>query len=157
MKYLNILTIITNLAVFSNVLSSDPDWLINPDPYTSNIIIMDEQGTIELKNGLINRTFILKPNAATVSLKHLVTGEEFVRSIRAEAAVEINGMTFHIGGLIGQPVHNYLLPEWIDNMEADPLAFRYTGHTAGKTQERFPWKKRLDWMAQDLSWPPSGK
>lgn len=157
MKQIFSILVVLHFAYGVALYASEPDWLIDPAPYTSEIKHREDRRAIDLDNGLVRRSFILQPNAATVSLKHRITGEEFVRSIRPEAVVEIDGMKFNIGGLLGQPVHNYLLPEWIDNMETDPQSFRYVGHSVGKTQERFPWKKRLDWMAQDLPWPPPGK
>ncbi len=100
---------------------------------------------------------MLNPNAATISLKHLISGEEFVRSIRPEAAVEIDGVTCTIGGLTGQAVHNYILPQWLDSMAAEPASFKFTKYSTGLIKERFAWKKRREWMPADLPWPPPGK
>lgn len=33
-------------------------------------------------------------------------------------------MKFSVGGLTGQPIHNYLLPEWLAKKEADLSAFK---------------------------------
>jgi len=85
-----------------------------------------------------------------------MTGQSVIRSVRPEAALTLNGTRCDIGGLTGQPIHNYLDAAWVDKLEADPRAFRFVGFKTGKTVERFPWKKRLEWMPQDAPWPPPG-
>ena len=35
-------------------------------------------------------------------------------------------------------------------------AFQFTGYRTGKTEARFPWKKRSKWMPKDLPWPAPG-
>ena len=91
-----------------------------------------------------------------MALDNLMTGASEIRSVRPEAVVEIDGRRFDVGGLVGQPVHNYLLPEWVEGLRADPLAFRLVRHETGTTRERFPWKKHPEWLSRDLPWPPPG-
>jgi len=158
-KYIIItLLLLSSLSIAQNIgrgSEPNPDWLINSTSFKSEIKV--EKHKLELSNGLISRSILLKSNAATISLKHLITGEEFIRSVRPEAQIEVDGMSFNIGGLTGQPVHNYLLPQWLDEMQADPSSFKFVGYKTGPTKERFAWKKRLKWMPQDLPWPPPGK
>jgi len=131
------------------------DWLLDPSPYKAGVF---RKGTKELVlgNGLIARTFRIAPNGATVGLDHCGSGEAFLRSVRPEARVQIDGCRYDVGGLVGQPVHNYLLPEWLDRMKADPAAFELAGFSVGRIRERFDWKKRRQWMPADLPWPPPG-
>lgn len=131
------------------------DWLINSNGFKSGIKV--DKHKFVLDNGLISRTILLEPNAATISMKHVVTGEEFVRSVRQEAQIEVDGMSFNIGGLIGQPVHNYLQAQWLEEMQTDPASFKYVEYETGPIKKRFEWKKRNEWMPQDLPWPPPGK
>jgi hypothetical protein len=132
------------------------DWLIDPSPYRANVH-RDTQGReIILENGLVRRVIRLAPNAATVDYVNLMTGESILRSVRPEAVVTIDGKTHNVGGLAGQPVHNYLDPRWIEQLKADPGAFQFQSIKIGKTQPRFPWKKRLEWMPRDVPWPPPG-
>jgi hypothetical protein len=91
-----------------------------------------------------------------VALDNLMTGASEIRSVRPEAVVEIDGRRFDVGGLVGQEVHNYLLPQWVEGLRADPAAFRLVGHESGTTRERFPWKKHTEWLSRDLPWPPPG-
>ena len=111
---------------------------------------------IVMTNGLLRRTWRIAPNAACVSMKNLVTGEELLRSVRPEAIVDLDGVKYPVGGLAGQPIHNYLDPKWLEKMTAPPGAFELESIETGTTKERFPWKKRLEWMPQDMPWPPTG-
>ncbi len=132
------------------------DWLIEPAPFAARVTPSADGREVELSNGLIRRTIRLQPNAATVGFDNLMTGAALLRSVRSEARVELNGVRYPVGGLIGQPVHNYLDAAWIPKLEAEDDAFRFTGFKVGRTEARFPWKKRLEWMPQDLPWPPPG-
>jgi hypothetical protein len=138
------------------VAQASPDWLVDPSPYRATALVAADGRSVSLSNGLLRRTIRLSPNAATVALDNLMTGASEIRSVRPEAIVEIGGRRFDVGGLVGQPVHNYLLPEWVETLRADPAAFRLVRHETGTTRERFPWKKRADWLARDLPWPPPG-
>ena len=133
------------------------DWLIDPSGYVAAIQKTDGGKSIRLTNGLVARTIRLQPNAATTSFLNVTTGEEFVRSVRPEAEVTIDSLRFDVGGLTGQLVHNYLLPEWIEKMQSELGAFRFVDLEIGETQKRFPWKKRREWMPEDRPWPPLGK
>jgi len=133
----------------------EADWLIDPSPYKAGVFRKGDK-EIVLSNGLIARTFRVAPNGATVGLDHLGTGEAFLRSVRPEAELRINGRPYAVGGLVGQPVHNYLLPEWLERMRADPAAFELAGFSVGSIEQRFAWKKRTAWLPADPPWPPKG-
>jgi hypothetical protein len=132
------------------------DWLIDPSPFRASVQVAADGRSLSLENGLLRRTIRLSPNAATVALDNLMTGSSEIRSVRPEAAAEIDGRRYDVGGLVGQPVHNYLLPQWVEGLRADPAAFHYVRHEAGRTRERFPWKRRAEWLSRDLPWPPPG-
>ena len=136
-------------------LSSQPDWMIDPAPYRASIASI--ANSIVMENGLARRVIQLAPNAATVSLKSLVTGAELVRAVRPEACLELDGVSYDIGGLVGQPVQNYLDPAWLKTMTAVAGSFVFDHAETGPTRERFPWRKRREWMPADLPWPPPGK
>ncbi|UCD49495.1 MAG: hypothetical protein JSW27_18430, partial [Phycisphaerales bacterium] len=84
-----------------------------------------------MDNGLIRRTFRLAPNAATVAFDNLMTGESMLRGVKPEARLTIEGTSFEVGGLKGQPNYAYLLDEWLDALRADPNAFQFTGCEIG--------------------------
>lgn len=108
-----------------------------------------------LDNGLIRRTWRITPNAACIGFRNLTTDQEMVRSVRPEARVTINGVDYPIGGLVGQPNHAFLTPNWIDEMQADPQSFQLVDVEIGQPVERFGWKRRRH-TAPDAAWPPKG-
>jgi hypothetical protein len=137
-------------------LAAPPDWLIEPASFKAQVTPGAEDREVTLDNGLVRRIIRLQPNAATIAYENLMTGESIIRSVRPEAMVELDGVKYDVGGLVGKPVHNYLDVAWVDNLQAEPGAFRFTSFRAGKTAEWFPWKKRTEWMPKDLPWPPPG-
>ncbi|HOC01446.1 MAG TPA: hypothetical protein PKM43_22185 [Verrucomicrobiota bacterium] len=144
------------LLAGSSLGAATPDWLIDPAPFKARVTVSADGRDVALENGLVRRIIRIEPNAATIAYDNLVTGESMIRSVRPEAQVEIDGTAYDVGGLTGQPVHNYLDAAWVDKLEAPPGAFRFTRFTTGQTKQRFPWKKRLEWMPQDLPWPAPG-
>jgi hypothetical protein len=132
------------------------DWLLDGSAYKAQVAASADGREVSLDNGLVRRVFRLAPNAATVSFENLMTGESFLRAVRPEALVELDGTKYDVGGLGGQPVQNFLKPAWIDKLEAKPGSFRFTRYTTGKTEPRFPWEKRREWMPRDLPWPAPG-
>jgi hypothetical protein len=135
--------------------ASPPDWLIDPAPFKARATQSKDGREIELNNGLLRRVIRLEPDAATVALDNLVTGESLLRGVKPEAMVELDGRRFNVGGLKGQRNYAFLRPEWIASLRADPAAFRYTGHETGRPAERMPWK-RVRRHAPDAKWPPDG-
>jgi hypothetical protein len=131
-----------------------PDWLITPGPYKAGIEADPDAGTLRLSNGLVERTFWLRPNAATVDLRNLVTCETLLRAVRPEAVVVIDGRSRKIGGLEGQVEQAYLAPEALAHMTSDPAAFRFRDYRSGPLEQRFPWKRR--WADEGRPWPPAG-
>jgi hypothetical protein len=132
------------------------DWLLGDFEEKSKLEMTDNDQLI-LSNGLISRTFSTVPNGATIGFDNLMNQESLIRSIRPEALVEIDGIEYEVGGLKGQPVHNYVKRSWIKDMTADPGSFKYTGYSINEIQERFQWKKRMEWLPKDMPWPPAGK
>jgi len=132
------------------------DWLLdNVDAKAQ--LYRTERGLLVFSNGLISRTFTVKPNAATVGFDNLSIDKAFLRSVRPEAEVVIDNMTFNVGGLIGQPIQNYLSETWLENLKADPAAFKFVDYKIAENKKRFEWKKRLEWMPKDMPWPVPGK
>ncbi|MEZ4776075.1 MAG: alpha-galactosidase [Bacteroidia bacterium] len=132
-----------------------PDWLLDASPYTAGIYRGNHPDEIVMSNGLIRRTFRMSPNAATVGFDNLITGESILRGVKPEAEITINGDTFAVGGLTGQPNYAFLLPEWIDSMKADSRAMQITGFKTGKATAPFEWKEARH-HAPHTAWPPKG-
>lgn len=133
------------------------DWMIDPSTYLAEVLRTPDGRGIALSNGLVRRAFCLNPNVATIAFDNLTTGESILRSIRPEAIVTIDNYELSVGGLVGQPIQNYLLPEWLDQMTADPRAFRLDRVEEGKPVERFPWRRVPAWSSEELPWPPPGR
>ncbi len=131
------------------------DWLVAPVANASGCF-KSEHGELVLDNGLIRRSFLVKPNLACVELKQLHTGESFLRSIRPECRITIDGHSYDVGGLQGQPVDNFLRPEWYSKLTNDPAAFQLRQMLTRPIQARFPWKSRPQWISQPADWPPKG-
>ena len=135
-----------SLAVLANAASAGGDWLINPVPYKAAALGPWANQEVVLQNGLVKRRFSGDAARTTVALDNQVTGESLLRSARPEALVELNGQPFKIGGLVGQPAHNFLKADWLDSMKPDPLAWHCVGLQAGQTQPRFDWLPRKEWL-----------
>jgi len=137
--------------------STPADWLLDPAGYSARIAERDAGQTLVLSNGLIRREIRVTPNAATVAFDNLMTSQSELRSVRPEATVTIDGTEYPVGGLSGQPAHNFILPRWLDEMTAVDGAFVHAAHRIGPTRERFPWKPRKEWLSREAPWPPPGK
>ena len=133
------------------------DWLLDPAPFRAQIVHDDASGSLVLENGLVRRVIRLTPNAASVALENLTSGEQVLRAVGPEARVTLNGTEFAIGGLEGQPINNYIKTEWLPSLRANPNAYRFAGWKEGPMEARFAWKKRHEWLSRDLPWPPPGR
>ncbi len=131
---------------------SQQDWLIQQPKDKAEITF--NKNRIELHNGLLSRTILLAPNAATLSFKQTQTGEEFIRSIRPEGRIVLNGKTYNIGGVYGQQEHGYFLEEWLKDLKSDPKDFLYLRHEVKNLELPFE-TKTSNWSFQDAK--PKGK
>lgn len=130
------------------------DWLVQATPVRAAVGAGDAPGHIALSNGLIRRTFKTSPNAATVGLDHLGTGEPLLRAVEPEAILVLDGVTYPVGGLAGQPDRGYLTPAWTAALTNLPGSFQFTGHQSGTPTAPFAWKRVRP--SADLPWPPKG-
>ncbi len=150
-------TLLTFIAIGLVSLSARAqDWLVDPTPYKARIQVLAEGKELLLGNGLIQRRMVLAPNAATVEFRNLTSGQSILRGIKPEASVQIDGRTYAVGGLTGQPNYAFLDPAWIPNLKNDPGAFQYEGYEIReKLSERMAWKPTRR-HAPDAVWPPKG-
>lgn len=154
-QYVRLFTFVAWTIAATNLQSASPDWLIDPSSYKAQVNVSADGRDIELNNGLIRRVIRLQPNAATVALDQLNSGQSLLRGVKPEAIVEIDGKRYEVGGLKGQPDYAFLRPEWIDQLKADPAAFQFVGYEIGKPLERLPWKQ-VRHHAPHVEWPPAG-
>lgn len=134
--------------------SDDKDWLIHTIDKPASVHVDDDSKSIVLNNSLIERRIRIAPNASTYSLSNLSTNEQFIRGVKPEAVVVIDGATYAVGGVTGQPIYNYLMPQWLDDMESDPLSFHYAGYEISEPKARFEWNRKR--YSEDLAWPLQG-
>ncbi|SEN00634.1 hypothetical protein SAMN05216436_11084 [bacterium A37T11] len=139
-------------SCYAQMAQGKDDWLLKPVTQVP-VLVKNTDGQLVLKNGLISRTFTTSPGGATVGFDNLTTGESLLRSVSPEATVWINGYKLKVGGLTGQPIHNYLDPAWLKFMKADPLAMELVSWDTAAIQERFPWKPREKWIPQPTQQP----
>lgn len=132
------------------------DWLTTPPAHVAAVVASPDGKELRLENGLICRTFRLAPDAATVGLDHLVTGESFLRAVGPEAVVTVDGKDYAVGGLKGQPNHAFLKPEWLGQLRQDSEALHYTGHAVGKPGPRFAGAPALAGVSLDLKFAGQG-
>ncbi|WP_420601592.1 hypothetical protein [Flagellimonas sp.] len=152
-KYLSIALIITVFHCNLPCLWAQTDWLIDGSSYKAEVTQAENE--LEMTNGLIRRVFRISPNAATIRLDNLVTGESLLRGIKPEAVVKINGVNYDVGGLKGQPNYAFLKSEWIADMEVDPSSLQYIGHEISEPKAPFQWKQVRNY-ANGSEWPPKG-
>lgn len=132
------------------------DWLVDPNPYRAQSSVVGNGKQLLISNGLIERRFLLGPNAATVGFRNLSNGETILRGIKPEATVTIDGVEYAIGGLRGQENYAFLDPAIFPELRTDPQAFQFQGYEIRPSlQERFPWR-RVRHHAPDAAWPPKG-
>ncbi len=132
------------------------DWLIDSPPRSAGVYSTDIPGELALDNGLLRRTFLVGSNLACVGLQELRTQNSLLRDIRPEARIVLNGKRYDIGGMTGQPVRNFLLPEWYGDLRSNQDSFTIADFTVQPIAPRFPWKARPNWIANPVEWPPKG-
>ncbi len=150
-------TLTVCLFVSIPAAASPVDWLVDPSPYRAEIRSNDPATELVLSNGLARRVIRLAPAAATVTLQDLTTGEHLLRAVGPEARISLDGKAYVIGGLVGQPVKNYLKEEWLKDLRPDPAAYRVVSWQDAPIEPRLAWKRRPEWLARDLPWPPPGR
>ncbi len=144
---------ISGLPVW-NGKAAQQDWLVEPVRLKAAVYQGAKPNELVLANGLIARRFRISPNAATVALDDLVQGTSLLRAVKPEGSVTVDGKTYAIGGLVGQPNLAFLTEAWIDAMRANPDAFRYVGYQVGKPRKHLEWKHTR--QAGNQEWPPKG-
>ena len=143
------------IPVLGKVERSSADYLIDASPFEARVWAGTGGDELILDNGLIRRTWRVAPNGACIGFDNLMNGQAMLRAIRPEARVTIDGVSYDVGGLTGQPNHAFLTPQWIAGMKADPRAMQLVGLEVGEPVERLAWGRRRH-SAPDATWPPEG-
>jgi len=136
------------------------DWLIAPPTNHAFVQVLPDEkrqtAQILLANGLVSRTFLVADgNLGCISLRRSDRDIEFVRAIKPEARVRINGGGWtEIGGLTGAPDRGFIAPQWLEILESKPGAFRLTGMTVGEPLKPYEWRPKCN--AAKTPWPAKG-
>jgi hypothetical protein len=136
------------------------DWLISPPKLHASVqIVADEKrqtAQIMLSNGLVSRTFLAADgNVACISLRSSDKGIEFVRSIKPEVRLRLNGGAWtEVGGLVGEPDHAFIAPQWYDMLESKEGSFRLAGISVGDPVMPYAWQPKCN--APPTPWPAKG-
>lgn len=134
------------------------DWLIVPPDQQVRLQVVpaagEQSARLVLDNGLISRSFYVGPNLACYSYRNLRNRAEFVRAVKPELRIKLDGGWYEVGGLVGQPERSYLVETWLEAMRTSPNKFRFIGITTGPPLERYAWKPKFH--APSVPWPPKG-
>ncbi|MFH1744378.1 MAG: alpha-galactosidase [bacterium] len=130
------------------------DWLVSDPERPAVSREAPNHADLILDNGLVARVFRTHPNFATVDIINRMNGDSVLRGVKPEAVVVIDGKSYDIGGLKGQPDFAYLDPEWLEGMENNPDAFQFSHYETGQPRMRYPWKPKR--FSEKTPWPPRG-
>ncbi len=130
------------------------DWLINADKSETNIYRTADNKNIIIANCMVSRVFRIMPNLATIDIINKMTGENMLRAVGTEGSIRIDGKTWNIGGLAGQPERGFLKPEWLDKLSTMPNSFMVEDFEISPLQESIPWARNR-WALNKQA--PSGK
>lgn len=138
---------IQSLPVYKPV-AVQADWLISPVTQKAGVYQANKGKDLVLSNGLLTRRFRISPNLATVDYQNGTTNEQFVRSVRPEARLVLNGKTYQVGGLYGQKEHAYLREEWLDTFTANPADFQFKRFSVTPIKAPIDWQRKT-WASNE--------
>lgn len=144
------------LLIIPRALPAQPaDWLLNPTPYRAKVT--EQGGDVVLSNGLVSRTFRIKPFLGCYSFKRLDgVGQEWLRAIRPEAEVNINGQSYNVGGAEGQFEHGYMKTEWLSRFQPAASGWVFSHYSIADTiRPLLTWQPKR-WYSSQMPWPPRG-
>ena len=117
------------------------DWLIDNSGYKSRIDVINDGKDLIVTNGLVKRTFRMKPNVACIGYENLVNYQQLLRAVEPEAELIIDGNEYNVGGLYGQKENAYLLPEWVDSFTSDENDFQFVSYSESEIRPHLNWKQ----------------
>src|SRR5688572_18644717 len=135
---------LSTLPQWNKGLDSSPktDWLVNPPDLNADVYRSPDNKDIILFNGLVKRTFRIKPNIACIGYLNMNSGQQLLRAVKPEARVKLNGKEYAIGGLLGQKEQAYLIPSWVDEFTPGPNDFRFVDFSVAPIKPFLNWKSK---------------
>ncbi|HVS90554.1 MAG TPA: hypothetical protein VHE59_00885 [Mucilaginibacter sp.] len=128
------------------------DWLVNPISYKAHVYVKDNE--ISLDNGLVKRTFRIRPNVACVDYVNLVNGQQLLRAIKPEGSIVIGGRSYNIGGLYGQTEKAYIQTDSVERYTAHEADLQFASYRISDLKPFIDWRLRA-WAMNRLQ--PTGK
>lgn len=132
------------LSVFGQ--QSSEDWLVDGNTRKAEIIQVSEN-EIQLRNGLVQRTFDLSTNLVCFDFTNLMTGEQLLRTVLPEARITLGGKTYEVGGELNFREKGYFKKEWLSKIESPLENFRYQSFSVSEITPHFPSKIQF-WSGQ---------
>ncbi|CAM4406793.1 hypothetical protein SAMN06265348_11781 [Pedobacter westerhofensis] len=134
-------TAISSLPIWRDEQANMPeDWLLDNGKYVAEVYRSKNSKDIILDNGLLRRSFRIKPNLACIDFQNKRNGEQLVRAVSPEAKITINGKNYKIGGLDGQKERAYLKPEWLDHLVSNKDDFQFKSYIINALDSYVKWK-----------------
>jgi len=115
------------------------DWLVDGKTRKAEIIQVSES-ELQLKNGLVQRTFHLSTNLVCFDFTNLMTGEQLLRTVMPEARITVDGKTYEVGGELNFREKGYFKKEWLSKIESPSENFRYQSYSVSEITTHFPSK-----------------
>lgn len=104
------------LAISMATMNPNRDWLLGTGPHSASVDMT--QSSITLTNGLVSRTW-QRETGACYSFRELTRNEEYVRAVKPEASITVDGKRYDVGGLEPSSDQAYIDSKWLAN--AKPL------------------------------------
>ena len=117
---------------------------------------------IIMDNGIVRREFVVAScgGVGMISYMNLANRKEFIRAVKPEAEVVINGKKYLVGGLEGQKRQGVILDHQIKSLKKSKKTatqlFTCYDFSISEIQKRFHWK-RVRRSEKGSQWPPRGK
>jgi hypothetical protein len=131
---------ISDLSYLQKRVLKPKDWLLDNQDHHAGVYKSLDGKNIVLSNGLLQRTFRLKPNLACTDFTNLASGEQLIRAVSPEAKITIDGRQYNIGGLYGQKERGYLRNPTLDILVANPEDFQFKSFAVSDSLPNLPWK-----------------
>jgi len=130
----------------SHAQKSPGDWLVDGKSRPAEIVQISPT-EIQLRNGLVKRTFFLSPAPACYDFTNLMTGEQLLRTVMPEAKVVLNGKSYEIGAKLNFREKGYFKKEWLSLLQSQENSFLYEGQVISPITPHFPTKIQF-WTGQ---------
>jgi hypothetical protein len=131
---------IPNAEYLQNSVRKPVDWLVESQGNHAEVYQTLDGKNVILHNGLLRRSFRLKPNLVCTDFTNLASGEQLIRAVSPEAKITIDGIEYNIGGLYGQKERGYLLQPILDTLTANSRDFQFESFTTSDQLSHLKWK-----------------